>query len=33
VGRISRAAFGMTYAYPLDGDEVDLDIAVTARRD
>jgi len=30
--RISRAAFGMTYAYPLVGDEIDLDFAVTASR-
>ncbi len=33
IGRISRAAFGMTYAYPLVGDDVDLDIIVTALRD
>ena len=29
---ISRAAFGMTYAYPLVGDEIDLDFAITAFR-
>jgi polyisoprenoid-binding protein YceI len=33
VGRISRAEFGMTYAYPLVGDDVDFDILVTVRRD
>lgn len=30
--RISRAAFGMTYAYPVVGDEIELDIAITAYR-
>jgi len=29
-GRISRSAFGMDFAYPLIGDEVDLDIALKA---
>ncbi len=33
VGRISRSAFGMDYAYPLVGDDVELDLAVTAIRD
>ena len=32
VGRISRAAFGMDFGYPLIGDEVDLEFAVTASR-
>jgi len=31
-GRISRRAFGMDFAYPLIGDEVDLDFEVTAVR-
>jgi polyisoprenoid-binding protein YceI len=31
-GRISRRAFGMDFAYPLIGDEVDLDFEVTAFR-
>jgi polyisoprenoid-binding protein YceI len=31
--RISRAEFGMTYAYPLVGDDVDLDVVVRAHRD
>ena len=31
-GRISRSAFDMTFAYPLIGDEVALDFAVTAFR-
>jgi polyisoprenoid-binding protein YceI len=31
-GRISRAAFGMEYGYPLIGDDVDFDFAVTAVR-
>jgi len=29
---ISRAAFGMTYAYPLVGDEIDLTVLITALR-
>jgi polyisoprenoid-binding protein YceI len=29
---ISRAAFGMTYAYPLVGDAIDIDVALTAVR-
>lgn len=29
---LSRAAFGMTYAYPFVGDRIDLDFAITARR-
>ena len=29
-GRISRRAFGMDFAYPLIGDEVELEIAVSA---
>ena len=33
VGRISRGAFGMDFAYPLIGDEVDLEFVVTALRD
>ena len=32
VGRISRRAFGMDFAYPLIGDEVDLEFVVTASR-
>ena len=32
VGRISRAAFGMDFGYPLIGDDVEFDIAVTAFR-
>ena len=28
----SRAAFGMTYAYPLVGDAIDIDVALTAVR-
>jgi polyisoprenoid-binding protein YceI len=32
VGRISRAAFGMDFGYPLIGDEVELEFAVTAFR-
>jgi polyisoprenoid-binding protein YceI len=32
VGRISRAAFGMEYGYPLIGDDVDFEFAVTAVR-
>ena len=32
VGRISRGAFGMDFAYPLIGDEVDLEFVVTASR-
>lgn len=32
VGRISRRAFGIDYAYPLVGDEVLLTFAVSARR-
>jgi polyisoprenoid-binding protein YceI len=31
-GRISRSAFGMDFAYPLIGDEVDLQFVVTAFR-
>ena len=31
-GRISRRAFGMDFAYPLVGDDVELDFAVTAFR-
>ena len=31
-GRISRAAFGMEYGYPLIGDDVDFDFEVTAVR-
>ena len=31
-GRVSRRAFGMSFAYPLIGDEVALDFAVTAVR-
>ena len=31
-GRISRRAFGMDFAYPLIGDDVELDFAVTAFR-
>jgi polyisoprenoid-binding protein YceI len=31
-GRVSRRAFGMAFAYPLIGDEVGLDFAVTASR-
>ena len=31
-GRISRRAFGMDFAYPLIGDEVELDFALTAFR-
>jgi polyisoprenoid-binding protein YceI len=31
-GRVSRRAFGMSFAYPLIGDEVGLDFAVTASR-
>jgi polyisoprenoid-binding protein YceI len=30
IGRISRRAFGMDFAYPLIGDDVDLDIALDA---
>ncbi len=30
--RISRRAFGMTYAYPFVGDDIDLDVAITAFR-
>jgi polyisoprenoid-binding protein YceI len=33
VGRISRAAFGMDFAYPLIGDDVDLQFVVTAFRE
>ena len=33
VGRISRGAFGMDFAYPLIGDEVDLEFVVTAFRE
>ena len=33
VGRISRAAFGMDFSYPLIGDEVDLQFVVTASRE
>jgi len=32
VGRISRGAFGMDFAYPLIGDAVDLQFVVTAFR-
>jgi polyisoprenoid-binding protein YceI len=32
IGRVSRRAFGMSFAYPLVGDEVALDFAVTAVR-
>ncbi len=32
VGRISRRAFGIDYAYPLVGDEVLLTFAVSAER-
>ena len=32
VGRISRAEFGMTYAYPIVGDEVEFVFTVTATR-
>ena len=32
VGRISRGAFGMDFAYPLIGDEVELEFVVTAFR-
>ena len=32
VGRISRSAFGIDYAYPLIGDEVLLTFAVSAQR-
>jgi polyisoprenoid-binding protein YceI len=32
VGRLSRTAFGMDFAYPLIGDEVQLDFALTAFR-
>jgi len=32
VGRISRGAFGMDFAYPLIGDDVDLEFVVTASR-
>ena len=31
-GRISRGAFGMDFAYPLIGDEVDLEFVVNALR-
>jgi len=31
-GRISRRAFGMGFAYPLIGDEVELEFALTAYR-
>ena len=31
-GRISRSAFGMDFAYPLIGDEVELDFTLTAFR-
>ena len=31
-GRISRRAFGMDFAYPLVGDDVELDFGVTAFR-
>jgi polyisoprenoid-binding protein YceI len=31
-GRISRRAFGMDFAYPLIGDEVELQVEVTALR-
>jgi polyisoprenoid-binding protein YceI len=31
-GRLSRGAFGMDFAYPLIGDEVELDFAVFAFR-
>ena len=31
-GRVSRRAFGMSFAYPIIGDEVSLDFAVTALR-
>ena len=31
-GHISRGAFGMDFAYPLIGDDVELDFAVTAFR-
>jgi polyisoprenoid-binding protein YceI len=33
VGRISRGAFGMDFAYPLIGDDVDLQFVVTAFRE
>jgi polyisoprenoid-binding protein YceI len=33
VGRISRLAFGIDFAYPMIGDEIELDFAVTAFRD
>ena len=32
VGRLSRSAFGMDFAYPLIGDDVELVISVTANR-
>ena len=32
VGRISRAAFGMDFGYPLIGDDVELEIVVNAFR-
>jgi polyisoprenoid-binding protein YceI len=32
VGRISRAAYGMDFGYPLIGDEVDLEFVVFASR-
>ena len=31
-GRISRRAFGMDFAYPIVGDDVDLELSVSARR-
>ncbi len=31
-GRLLRRDFGMDYAYPLVGDEVELDFAITAFR-
>jgi polyisoprenoid-binding protein YceI len=33
IGRISRLAFGIGFAYPMVGDEIELDFAVTAFRD
>jgi polyisoprenoid-binding protein YceI len=33
VGRISRVAFGMDFAYPLIGDDVELQFVVTAIRE
>jgi polyisoprenoid-binding protein YceI len=32
VGRISRAAYGMSFGYPVIGDDVEIDLAVTAVR-